>query len=49
MEQAGGINYAQQKMKVYQQEALELLHKYPDTPARRAMEELVNYVIDRKY
>lgn len=46
---SGGIEYATQKMKQYQAEAIELLHKYPQTPARQAMEELVNYVIDRKY
>ncbi|MBS1587383.1 MAG: polyprenyl synthetase family protein [Bacteroidetes bacterium] len=45
----GGIEYAQQKMKEYQQQGLELLHLYPDSPERRAMEELVAYVIDRKH
>ena len=49
VQQSGGIAYAQQKMKQYKEDALQLLHNYPDTPARRAMEELVNYVIDRKY
>lgn len=46
---SGGIEYATQKMEQYQAEAIALLHKYPDTPARQAMEELVNYVIARKY
>jgi octaprenyl-diphosphate synthase len=45
----GGIEYAQQKMEAYRLEAIELLHKYPDSPARQAMEELVNYAIKRKY
>ncbi len=49
VQRSGGIAYAQQKMLQYKEEALQLLNKYPDTPARRAMEELVNYVIDRKY
>ena len=49
VQQSGGIEYAHKKMLTYKEEALELLHKYPDTPARQAMEELVNYVIDRKY
>lgn len=49
VKQYGGIEYAQQKMEAYRQEALELLHKYPDTAARQAMEELVNYAIKRKY
>lgn len=49
VQQSGGIAYAQQKMKAYQEDALGLLDKYPDTPERKAMIELVNYVIDRKY
>ena len=49
VQQSGGIAYAQQKMKQYKEEALNILHKYPDTPARKAMEELVDFVIDRKY
>jgi octaprenyl-diphosphate synthase len=49
VQQYGGIAYAAQKMAAYKQEALDILHSYPDTPARAAMEELVNYVIDRKY
>lgn len=47
--QSGGIEYARQKMEQYKQDALTLLHQFPDTPARQAMEELVDYVIDRKY
>lgn len=47
--ETGGIAYAQQKMKEYQQQGLELLQQYPDSPERRAMEELVAYVIDRKH
>jgi octaprenyl-diphosphate synthase len=46
---SGGIQYAQNKMKQYHTEALEILHTFPDTPERRAMEELVNYVIERKH
>lgn len=46
---SGGIEYAHEKMIAYKQEALELLHQYPASPARDAMEELVDYVIDRKY
>ena len=49
VQQSGGINYAQEKMKHYKEEALQILHDYPDSPARQAMEQLVNYVIDRKY
>lgn len=46
---SGGIEYARQKMTEYQDEALKMLEKFPDTPARNAMVELVNYVIERKH
>jgi len=49
VQQSGGIAYAGTKMLAYKAEAMALLHSYPDTPARRAMEELVNYAIERKY
>jgi octaprenyl-diphosphate synthase len=49
VQKSGGIAYAQQKMIAYRDEALQLLKTYPETPARQALEELVNYVIDRKY
>jgi octaprenyl-diphosphate synthase len=47
--QSGGIQYAQNKMAEYHAEALAILHTFPDTPERRAMEELVDYVIQRKH
>lgn len=47
--QSGGIEYARQKMAEYRDKALHLLHQYPETPARQAMEELVRYAIDRNY
>ena len=46
---SGGIGYAEQKMLSYREEAIALLDRYPDTPAKQAMIELVNYAIDRKY
>ena len=49
VQKSGGIEYAAAKMMQYKQDALAILHSYPDSPARQAMEELVNYVIDRKY
>jgi len=49
VKQSGGIAYAATKMQQYRDEALQMLHEYPDSPARAAMEELVAYVIDRKY
>ena len=49
VQKSGGIDYAVQKMLQYKKDALAILHTYPPTPARDAMEELVHYVIDRKY
>ncbi len=49
VQQSGGIEYATQKMYDYQQEAIDILRQFPESPARNAMEELVNFVIERKY
>jgi len=46
---AGGIAYAQQKMEAYRDEAMQILHEFPDTEVRQALEELVLYTTDRKY
>ncbi len=45
---SGGIGYAQQKMFEYRDAALALLHGFPPSEARQALEELVHYSIDRK-
>ena len=47
--EAGGITYAAQKMNQYRDEALAILHSFPDSEVRRALEELVRYTTDRKY
>ena len=44
----GGLEYAIEAMKGYQQRALELLHMYPATPYKESLELMVNYVIDRR-
>ena len=49
VKQSGGIEYAHQKMRQYQSEALQMLDKYPDSDAKTAMKELVNYVIERTH
>ncbi len=46
---AGGIAYAQQKMVEYRDEALAILNSFPETPVRKALEELVRFTTDRKY
>jgi octaprenyl-diphosphate synthase len=45
----GGIKYAEQKMEAFRDDALAILHEFPDTPVRAALEELVRYTTDRKY
>jgi len=44
----GGLEYAIQKMKALQAEALEILMQYPKSEYRDSLELMVNYVIDRK-
>ncbi len=44
----GGLEYAEGKMKAFQQEALQLLQRYPDSDYKSSLELMVNYVIDRK-
>ena len=46
---SGGIKYAQEKMISYRDEALSILHKFPDSDVRKGIEELVRYTTDRKY
>ena len=44
----GGLEYAVQKMKQFQTEALSILQTYPVSDYRNSLELMVNYVIDRK-
>lgn len=44
----GGLEYAVSKMKEYQENALAILQKYPNSPYKDSLELMVNYVIDRK-
>ena len=46
--QSGGIEYAIEKMKEYQQKALSVLKEMDENEARNSLELLVNYVIERK-
>ena len=47
--ESGGIRYATAKMFGYRDEALAILHEFPDSPVREALEELVRYTTDRNY
>lgn len=48
VKQHGGLEYAVAKMKQFQQEALQLLNKYPESEFKSALILMVNYVIERK-
>ncbi len=44
----GGLEYAVSKMKFFQSEAFKILQNYPESEYKKALELMVNYVIDRK-
>jgi octaprenyl-diphosphate synthase len=43
-----GLAYAEQKMVAFQQEALQILEKFPQSDYRDSLSLMVNYVIERK-
>ena len=47
--EAGGIAYAEKKMIAFKTEAMNILREFPESEIRTGMEELVEYVTDRKY
>ncbi len=47
--ETGGIKYATDKMFSYRDEALTILHEFPQSQVREALEELVRYTTDRNY
>ena len=48
VKEKGGLDYAVSKMKEYQNMALAILQKYPDSTYKESLELMVNYVIERK-
>ncbi|MFV0163070.1 polyprenyl synthetase family protein [Empedobacter falsenii] len=44
----GGIEYTQKMMKKYSQEALDILHEFPESQYRNSLETMVKYVIERE-
>lgn len=46
---AGGMEYAGQKMEQYKQEAMDILHLFEDTQDRACMIQLANYITNRNY
>lgn len=49
VQKAGGIDYATQKMFTFRDEALAVLHQFPNSEVRQGLEELVRYTTDRNY
>ncbi len=49
VENCGGIAYAKNKMNDFRDEALTLLRRFPESPARQGLEDMVLFVTDRKY
>ena len=47
VKEKGGIEYTVNRMKEYQESALEMLESYPDNDAKKSLKDLVNFVIDR--
>lgn len=43
----GGVGYAMKKMEEFRDEAIRILHTFPDVPARHSLEQLVHYTINR--
>ncbi len=46
---SGGIQYSVQRMTDYRDEALAILHEFPQSETRNTLENLVRYTTDRKY
>lgn len=48
VKEKGGLDYAEQKMRQFRQEALAIISGYPSSPYKDSLELMVNYVIERK-
>lgn len=48
VKQSGGLEYATKAMLDYRNKAFNLLHTFPKSPARDSLEELINYVTERR-
>lgn len=49
VKQTGGIDYATKRMNEYKEEAIQILHQFPENEIRQGLEDLVRYVTERKY
>ncbi|WP_295649771.1 polyprenyl synthetase family protein [uncultured Mucilaginibacter sp.] len=48
VQDTGGLQYAESQMKIYQDEAFEILNTFPAGEARTSLEQLVRYTTERK-
>jgi len=48
VESSGGIKYASEKMTEYKNDSLKLLREYPENSYRKALEQIIEFTIDRK-
>ncbi len=48
VKQSGGLDYAIATMKRYRDEALAILHTFPDSASRTSLAQLINYTIERE-
>jgi octaprenyl-diphosphate synthase len=46
---AGGIRYAHDKMNEFHQKAKEILNGFPENETRKGLEDMISFVIERKY
>ena len=49
VKRTGGIDYTQEKMVKYRDEALAILDTFENVPVKNALEELVRFTTDRKF
>ena len=47
VKETGGLQYAESQMKLYQDDAFEILNTFPDSESRRSLEQLVRYTTER--
>ena len=47
--ESGGINYTIEKMNEFKQKSIDALSQFPDNTYRKGLEDLVNFVTNRKY
>jgi len=45
---SGGLEYAREKMIEYKEQAIHMLHDFPENEGRQALEEIINFTISRK-